>query len=170
MVKKSTSTKTSPKLSIDTAAISTLAELLKTTDLTDIEYEAQGCRIRVSRNVTAHFMPSAAPIAPSRSEITVTHGAEGAASMPAGKGSVDPESHPGAVKSPMVGTVYLAPKPGADNFVSIGTHVKEGQTLAIIEAMKVMNPFKSPRAGKVTHVLIEDAHPVEYDQPLFIIE
>ena len=89
---------------------------------------------------------------------------------PAPAPAADPAQHPDAITSPMVGTAYVAPEPGAATFVSVGDSVKEGQTLLIIEAMKVMNQIPSPRAGKVTQILVEDGQPVEYGEPLLIIE
>ncbi|MEI8320899.1 MAG: acetyl-CoA carboxylase biotin carboxyl carrier protein [Alphaproteobacteria bacterium] len=167
MTEKTNKGASSQKVAIDTGAITTLAELLKKTDLTDIEYESHGCRIRVSRHISV--VSHAAPVHAAPVHATpVVHAASGAA--PERKDHMDIDNHPGLVKSLMVGTFYLSPKPGSPAFVEVGTVVKEGQTLGIIEAMKVMNPLKSPRSGKVTTILVEDAHPVEYDQPLFIIE
>lgn len=149
-------------MQVDAEAIRNLADFFKGTDLTEIEYEKDGCRIRVCRGTHA------APQTPS------TYIASAAPSLPvadpSSKASVDPESHPGAVKSPMVGTAYMSPKPDAPRFVEVGTTVSAGQVLMIIEAMKVMNPLKSPKGGKITNILVEDGQPVEYDQPLFIIE
>lgn len=172
MSEKMKKTKASSKVPIDTEAVKTLAALFKETDLTDIEYEVQGCRIRVSRNITMGFPTNMAgfPAIPS-AVMPASHGPAPTSYVAEDAKSVfDPEIHAGAVRSPMVGTAYLSPKPGAANFVEVGAEVKEGQTLMIIEAMKVMNPLKASRSGKVTHILIEDAHPVEYDQVLFIIE
>ena len=149
-------------MQVDAEAIRNLADFFKDTDLTEIEYEKDGCRIRVCRGT--HSSPQMNP----------TYISQPAPSAPISeapsKVSMDPESHPGAVKSPMVGTAYMSPKPDSPKFVEVGTTVSAGQVLMIIEAMKVMNPLKSPRDGKVTNIFVEDGQPVEYDQPLFIIE
>ncbi|PSH66305.1 MULTISPECIES: acetyl-CoA carboxylase biotin carboxyl carrier protein [Phyllobacterium] len=145
---------------IDKVMIRDLAEILNETDLTDIEIEQGDLRIRVSRQVTVQAAapqavyaqaPAAAPVAP-------------AAAAPAS----DPSKN--AIPSPMVGTVYLAPAPGARDFIQVGTQVKEGQTLLIIEAMKTMNQIPSPRAGTVTAILVTDSQPVEYGELLVVIE
>jgi acetyl-CoA carboxylase biotin carboxyl carrier protein len=110
-----------------------------------------------------HYAPAApsAPAAP---------GAPATPATPAAAGGGDPASHPGAVASPMVGTVYLSAEPGAEVFVTVGSQVKEGQTVLIIEAMKTMNHIPAPRAGTVRRILVEDGSPVEYGAPLLIIE
>ena len=136
------------------------AELLNHNDLTEIEVEDGDRKIVVKRNVTVAAAPAPAPAA--------APAAPAAPSAPAA--ALAPASHPGTVKSPMVGTVFLAGEPGARPFVSPGAKVKEGDTLLIIEAMKVMNPIVAPRAGTVSQVFVLDAQPVEYDQPLVIIE
>ncbi len=151
---------------VDRTLIRDLAELLNATDLTEIEVEQAGMRVRVSRQLSAAPVsyavagpqPAAAPM---RSE---------AVAAPAPVAPADPAKHPGAVTSPMVGTVYVSPKPGDPPFVTLGATVKEGQTLLIIEAMKTMNPLPAPRAGKVTQILVADASPVEYGQVLMVIE
>ncbi len=148
-------------MQVDAEAIRNLADFFKDTDLTEIEYEKDGCRIRVCRGHNGS------------SQMAPTYVSQPTVSAPVdtpSKVSMDPESHPGAVKSPMVGTAYMSPKPDSPKFVEVGTTVSAGQVLMIIEAMKVMNPLKSPRDGKVTNVFVEDGQPVEYDQPLFIIE
>ena len=148
----------------DSALIRELALLLDETSLTEIEIERAGLRVRVARNVSvaasmpAAFMPAAAA-APA---------AVGAAAS--GGAMADPAKHPGAVPSPMVGTAYWSPEPGAKPFVEVGTKVSAGQTLLIIEAMKTMNQIPSPRAGTVTQILVEDGQPVEFGEPLVIIE
>lgn len=152
------------KFNIDGDAIRQLAEILVETDLSEIEYESDGSRVRVARNVQmVATLPTAAVAAPQ-----AVHAASPAAA-PA-EGPQDLAAHPGAVKSPMVGTVYSAPEPGAAPFVKVGDSVSVGQTLLIIEAMKVMNPIKAAKSGKVTHVLFTDAQPVEYGEPLLVIE
>jgi acetyl-CoA carboxylase biotin carboxyl carrier protein len=146
------------KLDIDEKLLRKLAEILTETGLTEIEYEAGDQRIRVARGAmatVAHHAPAAhAPAAAAP------------AAAPAGKAG----DAPGTVKSPMVGTVYVASEPSKPPFVKVGDKVREGQTLLIIEAMKVMNSLPSPRAGTVTAVLVSDGQPVEYGEPLLVIE
>lgn len=141
-----------------------LAELLTQNELTEIEVEDGDRRIVVKRQgapaPAVHNVASAAPApAPAAAPIA-----------PAPAAEVSPSNHPGAVKSPMVGTVYLSGEPGARPFVAAGGPVAEGDTLVIIEAMKVMNPITAPRSGIVRQVLVQDGQPVEFDQPLVIIE
>jgi acetyl-CoA carboxylase biotin carboxyl carrier protein len=151
---------------VDADLVRQLAELLTENELTEIEVEDGDRRISVKRQITvaaaapvAMAQPASAPAAPAA-----------AAPPPAPAADVPPAAHPGAVKSPMVGTVFLAGEPGARPFVSPGQTVREGETLVIVEAMKVMNPITAPRAGTVTQILVQDAQPVEFDQPLVIIE
>ncbi|MDB5549881.1 MAG: biotin carboxyl carrier protein [Tardiphaga sp.] len=148
---------TSEPASADSVLIRELANLLDETKLTEIEIERSGLRVRVARNVSiAAAMPAGyAPAA----------GAAAAAAAP-----TDVAKHPGMVPSPMVGTVYWASQPGAKPFVDVGSKVKVGDTLVIIEAMKTMNQIPSPRAGTVTQILVEDGQPVEYGEPLIVIE
>jgi acetyl-CoA carboxylase biotin carboxyl carrier protein len=139
----------------DSALIRELALLLDETNLTEIEIERAGLRVRVARNISiAAAMPAgyqpAVPVAAA--------------------GPVPVAEHPGVVPSPMVGTVYWASEPGAKPFIEVGSKVTAGQTLVIIEAMKTMNQIPSPRAGTVTQILIEDGQPVEFGEPLVIIE
>ncbi|WP_369724021.1 MULTISPECIES: acetyl-CoA carboxylase biotin carboxyl carrier protein [unclassified Bradyrhizobium] len=145
----------------DSALVRELALLLDETSLTEIEIERAGLRLRVARNISvAATMPApvahAAPVA-----------VAAAATAPA---AADMSKHPGAVTSPMVGTAYWAPEPGAKPFIEIGSKVSVGQNLLIIEAMKTMNQIPSPRAGTVTQILVEDGQPVEFGEPLVIIE
>jgi acetyl-CoA carboxylase biotin carboxyl carrier protein len=147
----------------DQALIRDLAELLKETGLSEIEIERAGMRVRVARQIaaTGYYAPPAgvpntAPAAP--------------AAGPAAAGLADPAKHPGAVPSPMVGTVYLAPEPDAAPFVQVGTRVTQGQTLLIIEAMKTMNHIPAPKAGVVMAILVGNGQPVEFGEPLAIIE
>ncbi|MFC7064954.1 acetyl-CoA carboxylase biotin carboxyl carrier protein [Brucella rhizosphaerae] len=145
---------------IDKETIRDLADILNETDLTDIEVEHGDLRIRVSRKVTVQAAATVMQAAP-------------VAAAPVAAVAAEPtkaELAKNAVPSPMVGTVYLAPAPGARNFIEVGTQVKEGQTLLIIEAMKTMNQIAAPRAGTVKAILIEDAQPVEFGEPLVIIE
>ena len=140
--------------------IKDLAELLSDTGLTEIEIETGDMRIKVARQGTAvsAVVPAPAPVAPA------PEAAAEAAPAPA------PTDHPGGVKSPMVGTAYLAPEPGAANFVKVGDTVNEGQTILIVEAMKTMNPISAPKSGKVTQIFISNEQPVEFDEVLMIIE
>jgi len=140
-----------------------LAALLVETGLSEIEIEKSGLKIRVARNLTvaATALPQQVATAPA---------AQPAATEPAAEAPIDFANHPGCVKSPMVGTAYRAPEPGAAPFVEVGSRVTQGQTLMIIEAMKTMNHIPAPRAGTVTHILVENGQPVEYGEPLVIIE
>ena len=148
----------------DSALIRELALLLDETSLTEIEIERAGLRVRVARNVSvAASVPAAYLPATAAAPAAV-----GAAA--AGGAMADPAKHPGAVPSPMVGPCYWSPEPGAKPFVEVGTKVSAGQTLLIIEAMKTMNQIPSPRAGVVTQILVEDGQPVEFGEPLVIIE
>lgn len=149
---------------LDKNLIRELAELLQETNLSEIEIERKGLRLRVARNSVLTAPPGAPPAAhhtgtrePQRSE-PLDHGAD------------DVTAHPGAVTSPMVGTVYRAPEPGAQPFVEIGVEVAEGDTLLIVEAMKTMNQISAPKAGTITAILVEDGQPVEFGEPLIIIE
>jgi len=148
---------------VDGALLRELAELLSANELTEIEVEDGDRKIRVRREAApvmayAH-PPAAAPVAPA------------AAPAPAAEAVPTPPAAPvDAVKSPMVGTAFLSPEPGAKPFIAVGAPVKQGDTLMIIEAMKVMNPILAPKAGKVTQILVGDSQPVEFDQPLVVIE
>jgi len=147
----------------DSALIRELALLLDETSLTEIEIERAGLRLRVARNISvAATMPVPMAHAP---HVPVAAGAAAASAATA-----DLSKHPGAVTSPMVGTAYWAPEPGAKPFIEVGSKVSVGQTLLIIEAMKTMNHIPSPRAGTVTQILVEDGQPVEFGEPLVIIE
>jgi len=144
----------------DGALIRELALLLDETNLTEIEIERAGLRVRVARNlsIAATTQPGHAP--PAGAPVAV------AGPPPA----ADIAKHPGVVPSPMVGTAYWASEPGARPFIEVGSKVAAGQTLLIIEAMKTMNQIPSPRAGTVTQILIEDGQPVEFGEPLVVIE
>lgn len=134
-----------------------LAELLNETGLTEIEIEKSGLKVRVARTVSVVASAAAMPIS-------------GAAPAAAAGGAGDPGKHPGAVKSPMVGTAYRAPDPAAPMFVEVGSKVSAGDTLLIIEAMKTMNQIPAPKSGTVTAILFENGQPVEFGEPLVIIE
>ncbi|MGC2855835.1 acetyl-CoA carboxylase biotin carboxyl carrier protein [Novispirillum sp. DQ9] len=147
-----------PKTSIDADAIRQLASLLDETGLNEIEYDTGSFRVRLSRGAAVvHAAPAPAAAAPAAGVA--------AAVAPAASGD-----HPGAVKAPMVGVTYLSPEPGAAPFVQTGQTVSEGQTLMLIEAMKTFNPVRAPRSGKLTAMLVTDGQPVEFGEPLAIIE
>jgi acetyl-CoA carboxylase biotin carboxyl carrier protein len=146
------------KFDIDEALIRKLAKLLKETGLTEIEFETDDARIRVNAGASGPMIaaaPAMAPLAAPAAALTPPVGAEAAAA--------------GTVSSPMVGTAYLAPEPNAAAFVKVGDRVAKGQTILIIEAMKVMNPIPSPHAGTVTQILVQDGQPVEFGEPLMVI-
>ncbi len=153
----------SSKPLVDRELIEELSRLLNETGLTEIEIEQDGRRIRVARGGAA--APAAAlpanrrEAAPAFQPITESIGAP-----------LDPAKHPGVLLSPMVGTAYVAPEPGAKPFVEVGSKVEAGETLLIVEAMKTMNQIPAPRAGTVTQILFEDGQPVEFGEPLAIIE
>ncbi|KGD99516.1 acetyl-CoA carboxylase biotin carboxyl carrier protein [Rhizobium sp. YS-1r] len=151
------------KNGIDKGLIRDLANILNDTDLTEIEVEQDDLRIRVSRAGAMQYVQ--APIAAGPAFAQAPAPAAVAAPVVAA-----PPDNKNAVTAPMVGTVYLSPAPGARPFVEVGATVKEGQTLLIIEAMKTMNQIPSPRSGKVTEILVNDAQPVEYGQSLVVIE
>ena len=144
---------------VDHALIRELAQLLDETGLTEIEFERDGQRVRVARQAQA------VAVAPPRAGAPV----DGPLPAPAAA-SLDPAKHPGVVTSPMVGTAYVGAEPGARPFVDVGSRVETGDTLLIVEAMKTMNQIPSPRSGTVIQVLIEDGQPVEFGEPLMIIE
>jgi acetyl-CoA carboxylase biotin carboxyl carrier protein len=152
----------------DVSFIQALAELLRENDLTELQVkrnygENDSLNVRLSRQTQVVMQAATVAAAPAAAPM-------GAAAPVAVSADADPASHPGAVTSPMVGTVYMAGEPGAGAFVSIGTVVKEGDTLLIIEAMKTMNHIPAPRAGTVKRILVEDGGPVEYGAPLVILE
>jgi len=148
------------KFDIDGEFIRKLASLLEETGLTEIEFAEGESRIRVARG--GQTIVAAAPMAAAA--------APAASAAPAATPASSLASHPGALTSPMVGTAYVAAEPGGAPFVNVGDTVKAGQTVLIIEAMKVMNPIKAPKAGKVTQILVSDAQPVEYGEVLLVIE
>ena len=147
----------------DSALIRELALLLDETNLTEIEIERAGLRVRVARNISiAASVPASVQVAASAPAAAAASAAPAAVA--------DVSKHPGVVPSPMVGTAYWASEPGAKPFIEVGSKVSVGQTLLIIEAMKTMNQIPSPRAGTVTQILVEDGQPVEFGEPLVIIE
>ncbi|MEE4538364.1 MAG: acetyl-CoA carboxylase biotin carboxyl carrier protein [Erythrobacter sp.] len=155
-------------MKIDTALVRELADLLAETGLTEIEVEDADRKIRVARTVggynpVAQDVEPQAPTAAFTAPTATAPAADTAAPLNAGPDTIN------ALKSPMVGTAYLAPEPDAANFISVGDSVSEGDTLLIIEAMKVMNPITADRAGTVKAILVDNAQPVEFDQPLVVI-
>ncbi len=165
---------TKPTHDSDVAFIEALANLLNRNDLAELsvkrEYsEHDSLNVKVTKYVAlAAPVSTAAPAAPAA--LAPAAPAPAAPALAAAGAPADPASHPGAVASPMVGTAYLSPEPGAEPFITTGAQVKEGQTLLIIEAMKTMNHIPAPRAGTVKRILVEDGSPVEYGAPLLIIE
>jgi acetyl-CoA carboxylase biotin carboxyl carrier protein len=158
-------------IQFDPEAIRALAQILRDTDLTEIELVEKDSRIRVARTpppVTLTTTTAAMPVAAAAAE-TAPAPAAGHAPPAGAAGAVDPK-HPGLVTSPMVGVAYLAPEPGAAPFVTLGARVEQGQTLLLIEAMKTFNQIRSPRAGTVTRILVESGTPVEYGEPLMVVE
>ena len=147
---------------IDQQMIRDLAELLNETGLTEIEWGEGPLKVRVTKGGAPVYAAAPAGYAPAPA---VAGGAPAAAAGDAGDAN-----HPGAVKSPMVGTVYVAPEPGAAPFIKIGDSVIAGQTLLIVEAMKTMNPITAPKGGRIAKILVENQQPVEFGQPLLIIE
>ncbi|MEM8789960.1 MAG: acetyl-CoA carboxylase biotin carboxyl carrier protein [Pseudomonadota bacterium] len=155
----------------DVAFIKALAELLRENDLSELEVRREygdddSLDVRVVRQTGVVAVPAAAPVA---LQAPAPAAASPAATPAEPKATEDPAQDPGAVTSPMVGTAYLAPEPGAAAFISVGDTVAEGQTLLIVEAMKTMNQIPSPRAGTVKRILVEDGAPVEYGAPLVIL-
>ncbi len=148
---------------IDEDLIRSLAGLLDETNLSEIEIEQSGLRVRVARSISFNAAPYAGGTFSAPPATLPAASSASAQPLP-------PEKHPGTVTSPMVGTAYRAPEPGAPPFVEIGSVVREGQTLLIVEAMKTMNQIPAPKAGKVIAILVENGQPVEFGEPLMIIE
>jgi acetyl-CoA carboxylase biotin carboxyl carrier protein len=153
------------KLDIDISYVAQLAELLQRTGLTEIELGQGDTRIRVAKQITLNVDMTAAMGQTGGGPVAAAPAPAAEAAAPV----IDP-AHPGLVASPMVGTVYLAPEPGAPAFVAVGQEVREGATLLIIEAMKVMNSIRAHKAGRITRIFVENASPVEYGEPLMLIE
>lgn len=145
----------------DTSLVKALADILDDAGLAELEYETEEVSVRLSRVSGA---ASVAPVA------AVAAAPLAAVTAPAAEVAPAAADHPGAVKSPMVGTVYTAPEPGSPNFVDVGASVKKGQTLFIVEAMKVMNPITAPADGTVKTILVQNAQPIEFDEVLIVIE
>ena len=151
---------TKDKVSVEQEAIRELANLLNETGLSEIEVERAGLRIRVARTLSVAAGVAMGPVAHAANTNMAAATSQ----------AVDPAAHPGAVKSPMVGTAYRAPEPGTPSFIELGARVAQGQTLLIIEAMKTMNQIPAPKAGTVTQILFENGQPVEFGEPLVVIE
>ncbi len=159
------------KTDFDSKLIGQIAEIMAETGLTEVELRQGDSTLRLSKTAVMTAAPSVVAAAPAAAPVAAAPAP--AAPAPAAEPAATAESpaeHPGTVTSPMVGTVYLAPQPDADPFVSAGDRVGEGDTLMIIEAMKVMNPIPSPRAGTVKAILVSDSQPVEFGDPLIIVE
>ena len=159
----------------DVSFIRALAELLRENDLTELQVkrdygEDSSLNVRVTRQPAQPAAQLQVPTPPAIAAPPAPAATAPASAAPASEASPDPAAHPGAVTSPMVGTVYLQPEPGAPSFVKVGSEVSEGETLLIIEAMKTMNQIPAPRSGTVRRVLVEDGSPVEYGAPLMIID
>ena len=150
---------------IDTKIVSRLAAILKMNDLAELEYETETCRISLIKS-HAPLPPAPAPFAPAPAVAAETP----AVAAPAADNAADLSKLPGCVKSPMVGVVYLSSDPNTPNYVKIGDTVAQGDTVCLIEAMKTFNPVKAHTAGKVTKILVESGDPVEYGEPLIVIE
>ncbi|WP_377848482.1 acetyl-CoA carboxylase biotin carboxyl carrier protein [Bosea sp. UC22_33] len=148
------------KSPIDPELVRELAELLNQTDLTEIEVEKGDLRVRVARNISATVQVPAAPMMAMPAPVAAAAPVEAKPTA----------AHPGAVPSPMVGTAYRRPSPDAKPFVEIGSVVKQGERILLVEAMKTFNDIVAPRAGKVTAIMVEDGQPVEYGEPLLVIE
>ncbi len=157
---------------LDTKIISKLAEILDNSSLTELEYEDESCRISLSRHphpAPVPPMPVAAP-APMPAPLAAPAPAAPTAAASTAPAEVDYSKHPGSVKSPMVGVVYLSSDPNSPNYVKVGDTVAEGDTVCLIEAMKTYNPVKAHKGGKVSKILVESGDPVEYGEPLVVIE
>ena len=148
----------------DTSLVKALADILDDAGLAELEYETEAVSVRLSRVSGA---AAVAPVTAMAAPAAVPAATPVVAADPAPAASAD---HPGAVKSPMVGTIYTAPEPGSPNFVDVGSSVKKGQTLFIVEAMKVMNPITAPADGTVKNILVQNAQPIEFDEVLIVIE
>jgi acetyl-CoA carboxylase biotin carboxyl carrier protein len=152
--------------SAETKFVKELTAILDESNLTELEFESEDISVRLARGTTIAAAPAMmATTAPAPTPVAAAPAESAPAAAPG-----DAAAHPGAVKSPMVGTVYLAPEPDAPLFAKEGDQVKKGQTLFIVEAMKVMNPITAPADGKLTRILVDNAQPIEFDQPLAIIE
>ena len=145
--------------------VKNLADILDKAGLAELEYKTEALAIRLSRLSGAAAVPAVQPVAPAAAAFVPATAGE-----PAADAAVNPADHPGTVKSPMVGTVYTAPEPDAPTFITEGDSVSEGQTLLIVEAMKVMNPITAPKTGTVVKIFVQNAQPVEFGEALVIVE
>jgi acetyl-CoA carboxylase biotin carboxyl carrier protein len=149
-------------LSFDPKTLAELAALLNETGLSEIELAEGDRKVRLARTITAISVPVAAPVAAPAPAAP--------AAAPAAPAAPDPAKHPGAIKSPMVGVAYLSAEPGSPPYVTVGQHIEAGATLLLIEAMKTFNQIKAPRSGVVRQLLVTSGAPVEFDEPLLIVE
>lgn len=160
------------QVKIDPEAVRVLAELLRETDLTEIEYQVDTLRIKVLRNKVQNIVSNTVQTVPEKlqqQEVVNNNGfSPSVISDPTSLANL--QNHQGIIEAQMVGTVYLSPGPDANPFVSLGDTVSKGQTLFIIEAMKVMNMIKSPKSGVVKHIFVKDGQPVEYGDPVLIVD
>lgn len=152
--------------SVDTKIVGKLAEILNKNQLTGLKYEDENCKISLSREIGAAYVQAAASLASAPSTLTIGEAEE----KDEASEDIDYSNSPNAVKSPMVGVVYLSSNPEAPNYVKIGDNVSVGDTVCLIEAMKTFNPVKAHKTGKVSKILVETGDPVEYGEPLVIIE
>jgi len=158
---------------IDPSLVEELAAIVGANDLSEVEVEFNGLRIRVARQSSVAPVVAAAPVAAPAAVIAPPPAAAvvpAAASVAAAPAAAPSGDHPGAVKSPMVGTAYLRPSPDAKPFIEVGSQVKSGDKILLVEAMKTFNEIVAPRSGTVTAILVEDGQPVEYGEPLIVIE
>jgi acetyl-CoA carboxylase biotin carboxyl carrier protein len=158
---------------LNTRLVRDLAKILRDTELTEIEVEHGELKLRIARQLTAApvvqaAVPVAAP-APVAAAPAPAAAAAAPPETPAAQDATDLSAHPGVVKSPMVGTVYLKANPEADNFVEVGSNVSQGDTILLVEAMKTFNPITAEKSGKIAEILVQDGQPVEYGEPLFIL-
>lgn len=156
------------KQAIDPDLVRELAKIISDSGLSEIEVEHGELRLRIARTLTAAAAPVTHMVA--AAPAPVAHAPAAPPPAAAAAPAADAASHPGAVPSPMVGTAYLSPEPGAPTFIKVGDTVNAGQTLMVVEAMKTFNPIPAPRAGKITAILVSDSQPVEYGEPLVILE
>lgn len=158
------------QVEIDQKAVKALAKLLREADLSEIEYQVDSLRIKVKRDVTPVSVVAQPSVVSSPAGVVENRVDNAVGLVNEVSGEQDLAKQPGVLEAQMVGTVYLAPGPGAEPFIKVGDRVDEGQTLFIIEAMKVMNMIKAPRSGIVKHVFVRDGQPVEYGDPIVIID
>jgi acetyl-CoA carboxylase biotin carboxyl carrier protein len=158
------------EMPIDPNFVREIANLISETDLTEIEVEKGDLKIRVARQVTVQASAPQVYVPPAPAPMPAPGMSMPAALAPAAPAATDLSAHPGAVRSPMVGTAYRRPSPGANPFIEVGTVVKAGEKILLVEAMKTFNEITAPKAGTITHILVEDGQPVEYGETLVVIE